>query len=95
LVLVDVLKGAGGGLVVEEKIALPVSKPVELDLKFGGLLVQVLILFSQVGNGLFIQLDVISDRSLSLAVDVVSDLDLIFEQEVFFLNSLELALQLG
>ncbi len=78
LVLVEVLKGAGGGFVVEEKVALPVSKPVELDLKFGGLFMQVLILFSQVGNGLFVQLDVISDRSLSLVVDVVSDLDLIF-----------------
>jgi hypothetical protein len=40
--------------------------------------VQVLILLSKVGNGLFIQQDVVSDGGLSLVVDIVSDLDLIF-----------------
>lgn len=74
LVLVEVLKGAGG-LVVEEKVALPVGESIEFYLEFGGLFMQVLILFSQVGNGLFIELDVVSDGGLSLVVDIVSDLD--------------------
>jgi hypothetical protein len=77
LVLVEVLKRAGG-LVVEEKVALPVSESIEFYLEFGGLFMQVLILFSQVGDGLFVQLDVVSDGGLSLVVDVVSDLDFVF-----------------
>ncbi len=60
LILVEVLKGARG-LVVEKKVTLPVGESIEFYLEFGGLFVQVLILFSKVGDGLFIQLDIVSN----------------------------------